>query len=95
MRRLKRWVAIKGGHHAQFGWYGPQNRDNPATISREAHQEFPRFKTSQGPDRYLARNHPERSTELTPKACRRVIPSGFSGAKAAKVVLRQAQDDFC
>ena len=28
------WVIIKGGNHAQFGWYGPQNGDNPATISR-------------------------------------------------------------
>lgn len=34
-----RWVAIEGGNHAQFGWYGPQPRDNPATISREAQQQ--------------------------------------------------------
>jgi len=34
-----RWVAIEGGNHAQFGWYGPQAGDNPATISREAQQE--------------------------------------------------------
>ncbi len=33
-----RWVEIAGGNHAQFGWYGPQGRDNPATISREAQQ---------------------------------------------------------
>lgn len=33
------WVAIVGGNHAQFGWYGPQSGDNPATISREAQQE--------------------------------------------------------
>jgi len=33
------WVAILGGNHAQFGWYGPQAGDNPATISREAQQE--------------------------------------------------------
>jgi pimeloyl-ACP methyl ester carboxylesterase len=33
-----RWVEIEGGNHAQFGWYGPQNGDNPATISREAQQ---------------------------------------------------------
>jgi len=32
------WVEIAGGNHAQFGWYGPQSRDNPATISREAQQ---------------------------------------------------------
>jgi len=32
-------VAIEGGNHAQFGWYGPQAGDNPATISREAQQE--------------------------------------------------------
>ena len=31
-----RWVEIEGGNHAQFGWYGAQNGDNPATISREA-----------------------------------------------------------
>jgi pimeloyl-ACP methyl ester carboxylesterase len=32
------WVAIEGGNHAQFGWYGPQSGDNPATISREDQQ---------------------------------------------------------
>lgn len=32
------FVAIEGGDHAQFGWYGPQDGDNPATISREAQQ---------------------------------------------------------
>jgi hypothetical protein len=34
-----RWVAIVGGNHAQFGWYGPQSGDNPATISRQAQQQ--------------------------------------------------------
>jgi dienelactone hydrolase len=33
------WVKIEGGDHAQFGWYGAQPGDNPATISREAQQE--------------------------------------------------------
>ncbi len=33
-----RWVAIEGGNHAQFGWYGPQGGDKRATISREAQQ---------------------------------------------------------
>jgi pimeloyl-ACP methyl ester carboxylesterase len=33
-----RWVAIEGGDHAQFGWYGPQSGDNPATIDRAAQQ---------------------------------------------------------
>jgi pimeloyl-ACP methyl ester carboxylesterase len=32
------WVPIKGGNHAQFGWYGEQARDNPATIGRDAQQ---------------------------------------------------------
>jgi hypothetical protein len=32
------WVAIDGGNHAQFGWYGPQSGDNSATISREEQQ---------------------------------------------------------
>jgi hypothetical protein len=32
------WVEIAGGNHAQFGWYGPQSGDDPATISREAQQ---------------------------------------------------------
>jgi hypothetical protein len=27
------YVAIEGGNHAQFGWYGPQEGDNPATMS--------------------------------------------------------------
>ncbi len=31
-------VAIEGGNHAQFGWYGDQAGDNPATISREEQQ---------------------------------------------------------
>ena len=29
------FVEIQGGNHAQFGWYGAQKRDNPATITRE------------------------------------------------------------
>ena len=33
------WVVIEGGNHAQFGWYGPQRGDNPATISRETQQQ--------------------------------------------------------
>ena len=33
-----RWVAIEGGNHAQFGWYGEQSGDNPATITREEQQ---------------------------------------------------------
>lgn len=32
------WVAVEGGNHAQFGWYGLQEGDNPATISREEQQ---------------------------------------------------------
>lgn len=32
------WVAIEGGNHAQFGWYGPQNGDNEPAISREEQQ---------------------------------------------------------
>jgi hypothetical protein len=32
------WVEIKGGNHAQFGWYGDQPGDNPATISRTDQQ---------------------------------------------------------
>ena len=32
------WQAIKGGNHAQFGWYGDQAGDNPAAISRSDQQ---------------------------------------------------------
>jgi dienelactone hydrolase len=32
------WIAIQGGNHAQFGWYGEQNGDNPAQISRQDQQ---------------------------------------------------------
>ncbi len=32
------FAPIEGGNHAQFGWYGPQDGDNPATISREEQQ---------------------------------------------------------
>ena len=31
-----RWVPIEGGNHAQFGAYGPQAGDQPATISAAA-----------------------------------------------------------
>lgn len=31
-------VDIAGGNHAQFGWYGDQSGDNPATITREQQQ---------------------------------------------------------
>jgi hypothetical protein len=33
-------VDIEGGNHAQFGWYGAQSGDNPASISREQQQEI-------------------------------------------------------
>jgi hypothetical protein len=32
------WVQISGGNHAQFGWYGDQAGDNPASISRPDQQ---------------------------------------------------------
>ena len=32
------WVAIQGGNHAQFGWYGAQSGDNAATISCQDQQ---------------------------------------------------------
>jgi hypothetical protein len=32
------YVEIRGGNHAQFGYYGDQSGDNPATITREAQQ---------------------------------------------------------
>ncbi len=32
------WVQIEGGNHAQFGWYGDQPGDNPATVSRTEQQ---------------------------------------------------------
>jgi pimeloyl-ACP methyl ester carboxylesterase len=32
------WVMIEGGNHAQFGWYGLQPKDYPASISREDQQ---------------------------------------------------------
>jgi predicted alpha/beta-hydrolase family hydrolase len=33
-----RWAVIEGGNHGQFGWYGPQAGDNPATIDHAAQQ---------------------------------------------------------
>jgi len=32
-------VEIEGGNHAGFGWYGEQQGDNTATISRQSQQE--------------------------------------------------------
>jgi dienelactone hydrolase len=34
------FVAIDGGNHAQFGDYGPQDGDNPATVSSEEQQSL-------------------------------------------------------
>ena len=34
-----RWEVIEGGNHAQFGYYGYQLWDRPATISREQQHE--------------------------------------------------------
>lgn len=34
------WVKIDGGNHSQFGWYGDQPGDNPASISREIQQQI-------------------------------------------------------
>ena len=33
------YTPIEGGNHAQFGYYGPQNRDLEASISREEQQD--------------------------------------------------------
>ena len=33
-----RWMAIEGGNHAQFGWYGSQSGDCPAALSRAEQQ---------------------------------------------------------
>lgn len=33
------FVEIEGGNHAQFGWYGTQKGDLPATLGHEAQQE--------------------------------------------------------
>lgn len=33
-----RWLEIQGGNHAGFGYYGPQNGDGQATITREDQQ---------------------------------------------------------
>ena len=33
------WVAVEGGNHAQFGWYGPQSGDNPAVIGHVDQQD--------------------------------------------------------
>jgi dienelactone hydrolase len=35
-----RWIAIEGGNHAQFGWYGDQSGDLPATISHLEQQHI-------------------------------------------------------
>jgi pimeloyl-ACP methyl ester carboxylesterase len=32
------WAPIAGADHAQFGWYGPQAGDNPASITAEQQQ---------------------------------------------------------
>jgi hypothetical protein len=32
------WVPIEGGNHGQFGWYGNQPGDYPASISRQQQQ---------------------------------------------------------
>ncbi len=34
-----RFVAVEGGNHAQFGWYGSQGGDGEATISRTVQQD--------------------------------------------------------
>ena len=33
------WVVIQGGNHAQFGWYGLQDGDNTANVSRADQQK--------------------------------------------------------
>jgi pimeloyl-ACP methyl ester carboxylesterase len=35
-----RWVEIEGGNHAQFGWYGDQDGDGDAVISRKVQQNL-------------------------------------------------------
>ena len=33
-------VELNGGNHAQFGWYGSQSGDNPATMSHKQQQDL-------------------------------------------------------
>jgi dienelactone hydrolase len=35
-----RWITIEGGNHAQFGWYGDQSGDLPATVSHLEQQQI-------------------------------------------------------
>jgi hypothetical protein len=35
-----KWVQIRGGNHAQFGWYGDQPGDKPATLGRAEQQSL-------------------------------------------------------
>ena len=37
--KLTSFIGITGGNHGQFGWYGEQSGDTPATISREEQQQ--------------------------------------------------------
>ncbi len=34
------YLQIEGGNHAQFGWYGEQQGDGLATITREVQQQM-------------------------------------------------------
>jgi dienelactone hydrolase len=40
-------VELNGGNHAQFGWYGDQPGDKPATITREQQQNLTLNSTTQ------------------------------------------------
>lgn len=40
MPETTEYFKIEGGNHAQMGFYGPQNRDGEATISREQQQQI-------------------------------------------------------
>ncbi|WP_101759049.1 alpha/beta hydrolase [Oceanicoccus sp. KOV_DT_Chl] len=39
MPAVTQYITIDGGNHAQMGYYGPQNRDGEATISRAEQQQ--------------------------------------------------------
>jgi len=38
MPAATRWVEVKGGNHAKFGWYGVQDGDGESDITREQQQ---------------------------------------------------------
>ena len=83
-------VEIQGGNHAQFGNYGPQKGDAPATISAEEQQD----QTVEAVADFIARRREQRRDSLSPNALT-TQPAAEGGGMGGKLGLPTDRRLYC